>query len=484
MTPLSPEQIQTIATQISGMLTREGASAPITAQHSATAAPQAVSGFGIFTDIDSAVEAAGKAQLALMEITLEKRKSIIAAIRREMLVHAEDLAKRAHEETGLGRVEDKIQKNRLVSEKTPGTEILEPRVYTGDRGLTLIELAPYGVIGAITPVTNPTSTIICNSIGMLAAGNTVVFNVHPSAKNVSIYNIQLLNRVISEAGGPMNLITAIAEPSIESAQQMMTHQGIRLLVVTGGAGVVKAAMSSGKRAICAGPGNPPVVVDESADIETAARGIVAGASMDNNIICVDEKEVFVVDAVADSLLTALKRNSAVVLTPQQILRLEKVIFAATNGPGEAAKMEKSLIGKNVQFILDKIGMRVEESIRLAVLPVEKEHPLVWTEQMMPLLPLVRMPNADAAIDIAKKAEHGFGHSAIMYSKNLDNLSRMARVMNCSIFVKNGPAYSGLGFGGEGYCSFSIASPTGEGLTSARHFSRDRRCVLVDHFRIV
>jgi len=479
VTPLSNEQIESIAARIVGVI--DGKPVPVETK---AETPASAMGNGIFQDIDSAVKAAREAHLKLMEQTLDKRNVMIAAIRSEMLAHAEDLAKRAHAETGLGRVEDKIQKNRLVAEKTPGTEMLKPVAYTGDRGLTLIELAPYGVIGAITPVTNPTSTIICNSIGMLAAGNAVVFNVHPSAKNVSIYNIQLLNKVIVEAGGPPNLITAIADPTVASAQELMLHPGIRLLVVTGGAAVVKAAMTSGKRAICAGPGNPPVVVDETADIETAARDIVRGASMDNNIICVDEKEVFVVDSVADKLLEAFSQNNAVVLNPDQVAQLEKVIFSETNGPAKPAKMEKSLIGKNAGVILSKIGMQVGDDIRLAILPVDKDHPLVWTEQMMPMLPVVRMPDANSAIDIAKKAEHGFGHSAIMHSKNLDNLSRMAREMNCSIFVKNGPAYSGLGFGGEGYCTFSIASPTGEGLTGPRSFSRERRCVLVDHFRIV
>ncbi|MFH1252381.1 MAG: aldehyde dehydrogenase, partial [bacterium] len=311
MTPLSNEQIESIAARIAGMI--DGKPIPVMAQ---VDAPTAVSGDGIFQDIDSAVNAAREAHLKLMDQTLAQRNIIIEKIRTEMLEHAEDLAKRAHAETGLGRVEDKILKNRLVAEKTPGTEMLKPTAYTGDRGLTLVELAPYGVIGTITPVTNPTSTIICNSIGMLAAGNAVVFNVHPSAKNVSNYNIQLLNKVIVEAGGPPNLVTAIAEPTVESAQKLMQHPGVRLLVVTGGAGVVKAAMTSGKRAICAGPGNPPVVVDETADIEAAARDIVRGASMDNNIICVDEKEVFVVDSVADKLLEAFSRNNAVVLNPE------------------------------------------------------------------------------------------------------------------------------------------------------------------------
>ncbi|MBL7052880.1 MAG: aldehyde dehydrogenase EutE [Candidatus Marinimicrobia bacterium] len=439
---------------------------------------------GIFPDIDSAVKAACKAFRELMAMTLIKRNEIIYSIRSLMREHAVDLAERAYNETGLGRREDKIQKNQLVIEKTPGPEILKPIADSGDRGLTLIELAPYGVIGAITPVTNPTSTIICNTIGMVSAGNAVVFNVHPSAKNVSIYNVALINKAIIDAGGPPNLVTTVSDPTIESAQELMRHSGVNLLVVTGGAGVVKAAMQSGKRSICAGPGNPPVVVDETADIDNAAKSIVKGASMDNNIICVDEKEVFVVESVADRLLSALESAHSFILNPTQLRQLEKVIFEKDNGRGKPAVIEKSLIGKNAREILSKINVDVDDKIRLVIAPVEKDHPLVWTEQMMPVLPIVRMPNADAAIDIAKEAEQGNGHSAVMHSRNLDNLSRMARLMDCSIFVKNGPALAGLGHGGEGFSSFTIASPTGEGITNPRSFARERRCVLVDHFRIV
>jgi len=419
-----------------------------------------------------------------MELSLEVRNRIIRSIRVKMLEHAEDLAKRAFEETGYGRVEDKIVKNRLVTEKTPGTEHLEPKAKSGDKGLMLMELAPYGVIGSITPVTNPTSTIICNSIGMIAAGNSVVFNVHPSAKKVSIYNVELLNQAIVEAGGPKNLVTTIANPTIESAQELMHHPNVDLLVVTGGAGVVKAAMSSGKRAICAGPGNPPVVVDETADIEHAAKSIVQGASLDNNIICVLEKEVFVVDSVAEKLLSAFERHNAVVLKTHEIEKLEKEVFKETNGNRKAGIINPKYIGKNIQDILCIIGKKVADDVRIAIAPVDVGHPLIWTEQMMPILPVARVRNVDQAIDLAFEAEHGYRHTAMMYSKNLDNLSRMAREMNCSIFVKNGPSYAGLGYGGEGYSSFTIASPTGEGLTNPRSFTRERRCVLVDHFRII
>jgi acyl-CoA reductase-like NAD-dependent aldehyde dehydrogenase len=319
---------------------------------------------------------------------------------------------------------------------------------------------------------------------MVAAGNGIIFNVHPAAKKVSIKNIHLINWAIVEAGGPANLVTTIVNPTIESAQELMKHPRVRLLVITGGAAVVKEAMHSGKRAICAGPGNPPVVVDESADITKAARDIVFGSSFDNNLICTDEKEVFAVASIANQLMQSMIRNQAVLLTPVQLKQLERAIFTKTSGPGKPGMIERSFIGKNPSFILSKIGLKVEDKIRSVIVEVDRDHPLVWTEQMMPVMPVVKVKNADEAIDLALRAEHGFGHTASMFSRNIDNLSRMAREINCSIFVKNGPTLAGLGYGGEGFSSFTIASPTGEGLTRPFSFSRERRCVLVDHFRII
>lgn len=439
---------------------------------------------GVFAELDSAVNAANAAFRAFDTLKLSHRDKIITNIRRHMLDAAEMLADEAHRETGLGRYEDKVIKNRLVTNKTPGTEVLRAEAQSGDRGLSLFERAPFGVIGSITPTTNPTSTIICNTIGMLAAGNAVVFNVHPNAKNCSIKCIDLLNRAIIEAGGPPNLAVTLAHPTVETAQALMLHPGIRLLVVTGGAGVVNVAMKSGKRAICAGPGNPPIVVDETADIDQAGRDVVLGASFDNNIICTDEKETFVVSQVADKLLKSMSANGAVVLTQSQTKQLENLIFTKTNGPRKAATVNRELIGKNAGVILQKIGMNVPADLRLGVIDVGVNHPLIWTEQMMPIMPVARVSSANEAIDLAVEAEGGRRHTAVMHSKNIDNLSRMARLINCSIFVKNGPCYNGLGEGGEGYTSFSIASPTGEGMTDPRTFSRLRRCVLVDHFRIV
>ena len=441
-------------------------------------------GDGVFASVDDCVEAATIAFHNLSQTTLAKRTEVIASIRETLLREGDDLARLAWEETGLGRYEDKILKNRLVTEKTPGPEVLRPVTTTGDHGLTLTEWAPFGVIGAITPTTNPTSTIICNTIGMVSAGNSVVFNVHPGATKCSMATVRLINRAVEAVEGPQNLVTAVARPTIESATELMHHRGINLLVVTGGPGVVKAAMQSGKRSVSAGPGNPPVVVDETADIAKAGRDIVYGASFDNNIICVDEKEVFVVESVADELIDAMRSADSYLVDQAELRRLEKEIFLENRGPRAHAVINKDLVGKNASEILATIGVRAPESMRLIIAEVPEDHPLVWTEQLMPVLPVVRVSGVDRAIALAREAEHGFGHSAAMHSRNIEALSRMARVMNTSIFVKNGPIVAGLGAGGEGHTSFTIASPTGEGLTDPVSFSRRRRCVMVDHFRIV
>jgi acyl-CoA reductase-like NAD-dependent aldehyde dehydrogenase len=439
---------------------------------------------GVYPGIDAAIAAAVAAQQRLGELPLERRATLIAAMRQAATEHAQVLARAAWQETGMGRYEDKIEKNLLVAERTPGTEALQAHAWTGDRGLTLVEHAPYGVIGAITPSTNPTSTIFCNAIGMIAAGNSVVFNAHPGAKRCSAQTIQVLNRSIQHAGGPPNLVTCPAEPTIESAQYLMRHPDIRLLVVTGGPGVVREAMGSGKKAICAGPGNPPVVVDETADLEQAARDIIKGASFDNNVVCILEKEIFAVDAIADQLKAIMLQRGAVEVSSWQLGRLMKVILAEDHGPGKHGVVNKAFVGKSPNVILHEIGVAVDEAVRLVVAETDAQHPLVWTEQLMPIIPLVRVRNADEGIDLAKAVEQGMGHTAIMHSKNLDVLSRMSREINTSIFIKNGPSLAGLGFGGEGFTSFSIASPTGEGVTSAIDFTRLRRCTLVDAFRIV
>lgn len=432
---------------------------------------------GVFPDVESAATAARKAFEQYDKTPMETRYQMIAAMRATTLKHVREISEYAVQETNLGRVEDKIKKNTLVAEKTPGPEILKPIAFSGDYGLSVMERAPFGVFGAITPTTNPTETICNNSIGMLSGGNSVVFNTHPSAWRVCAWHVHLLNEAVRSAGGPDNLICTVAEPTIESAQALMKHKLVRILTVTGGPGVVREAMNSGKRAIGAGPGNPPAVVDETAHLDVAAKGIVLGASIDNNIICTAEKEVLVVASVADRLKEQLVKEGCYLLNERQVRQLEGIVL-------EGDHVNKKFVGQNAAVILKQVGVHVGDDCRLALAEVPEEHPFVQHELLMPVLGIVRYPDVAAAIAGAKRVEHGFGHTAVMYGTNIDALSAMARTINTSIFVKNGPNLNGLGYQGEGYTSFTIASPTGEGLTTAISFTRERRCTLRDHFRFI
>lgn len=439
---------------------------------------------GIFEEVNIAVDAAEAAHLELVKLSLEKRREIIRSIRKIIISNLEEISKLAVEETTFGRVEDKIEKNRLAALKTPGVEDLEPTAYSDDNGMTLMERAAYGVIGSIIPSTNPTSTVINNGISMIAGGNSVVFNPHPTAKKSSCFTVSLINQAIVKVGGPPNVLCAISNPTIDSAQTLMKHPKIRLLVVTGGPAVVKTAMNSSKKVIAAGPGNPPCVVDETADLVKAGRDIVNGAGFDNNIVCICEKEILAVSQIADKLKEEMIKNGAYELKGEQIEKVTKLVIADPGKPGHEGASNKEYVGKDASVIARDIGLDVSGQTKILLCEVDRYHPLVWTEQLLPVIPLVRFNNVDEAIDFAVQCEHNFRHTASIHSRNIAKLSKMAQLMNCSLFIKNGPNYSGLGFGGAGYTSFTIATPTGEGLTRARTFTRERRCVLVGYFRIV
>ncbi|TDK60913.1 aldehyde dehydrogenase EutE [Bacillus salipaludis] len=436
---------------------------------------------GVFTTVDEAAAAAKTAWEKLRKLPIATRRRMIEKMREVSREHAEDLAKLAVEETGLGRVEDKIAKILLATNKTPGVEDLVSTSYSGDNGLTVVEYAPIGVFGSITPSTNPAATVINNSISLLAAGNTVAYNPHPSAKRVSIKTIQLLNQAIVAAGGPENTLTSVASPNLETSTQVMNHPLVNALVVTGGGPVVKAAMAVGKKVIAAGPGNPPVVVDETAVISKAAADIVKGASFDNNILCTAEKEVFVVDKAANTLKAEMVKNGAVEIKGYQ---LEKVLEKVLVKKNDKFYPNRDFIGKDATVILQAAGIQANPNVRLIIAETTKDHPLVMTEMLMPILPIVRVPDVDKAIELAVIAEKGNRHTAIMHSQNITNLTKMAQEIQATIFVKNGPSVAGLGFESEGFTTLTIAGPTGEGLTSARTFTRQRRCVLVDGLRII
>jgi aldehyde dehydrogenase len=440
---------------------------------------------GVFDCVDDAVAAADAAFDQLSEYGLETRKRIIDHIRRISIDECVELGTMEMEETKIGRLEHKIEKLKTLGERTPGVEFLTSQVFSGDHGLAVIEHAPFGVIGCITPVTHSLPTITGNAVNMIAGGNTLVVNPHPSGKRVAAEGVRRFNQAIYRDLGIDNLICVVAEPTLESADALFQHRGVKLICVTGGPAVARAAMRSAKRAIVAGPGNPPVVVDETADLDRAARSIIRGAAYDNNLLCIAEKEVFVVDEVFDEMLAAMERAGAARLNHREVDALTNVAISSVGeGKDKHDVPAKEYLGQDAAVLARGIGRSIAPGTELLFGETDEHNPFVPVEQMMPFLPFVRVSNVDEAIEKAKFYEHGFRHTSIIHSNNVRNMTKMGRALDTTLFVKNGPCMAALGLGGEGYLSFSIATPTGEGVTTPLTFTRERRCSLIDDLRII
>jgi len=441
--------------------------------------------FGLFTDANEAVAAAKESFERLSRRTLEDRNRIISHIRRICLEQSVELGTLEMEETKIGRLVHKIEKLDTLSRRAPGVEMLHSEVFSGDYGLAVIEHAPFGVICGITPVTHSLPTICCNSINMIAAGNTVVFNPHPSGRRIAALGVQRINEAIYRDVGIDNLICLITEPTLKTADILFKHRDVRLICVTGGAAVARAAMQQGKRAIVGGPGNPPVVVDETADLDRAARSIVQGAAYDNNLLCIAEKEVFAVDKIFDQLMAAMQRAGAVRLNNAEVESLTKTCIEPV-GEGDAKHdaPKKEFVGKDAVVLAQAIGKKIAPEVELLYGEAVEMNPFVQVEQMMPFVPFVRCRNAEEAIEMAAKAEHGFRHTALIHSNNVHNMTLMGKALDTTLFVKNGPCVAGLGVGGEGYYTLTVAGPTGEGITNPLSFTRERRCSMVDGLRIL
>jgi len=438
---------------------------------------------GIFRDVDEATAAAREAFEQLAERGMEDRKRIIDHVRRISIDQAVELGTMEMNETKIGRLDHKIDKLRVLGAKTPGVEFMRSEAYSGDRGLAVIEHAPFGVIGAITPVTHSLPTITGNAVSMIAAGNTIVVNPHPSGKRVAAEGVRRFNEAISRDVGIDNLICLIAEPTLDTANALFSHRDVDLICVTGGPGVARAALNSGKRAIVAGPGNPPVVVDETADFDNAARSIITGGGYDNNLLCIGEKEVFVVESVFDRMMEAMDRSGAGRLNAREIENLTRNAITQIGDDRHDAPA-KEFLGQDATILAEGAGGRVPDGTELLFGETDESNPFVPVEQMMPFIPFVRCRNVDEAIAKAKQSEHGFRHTAIIHSNNVKNMTKMGKVRDTTLFVKNGPCMASLGLGGEGYLSFSIAGPTGEGVTTPLTFTRERRCSMIDDLWIL
>jgi aldehyde dehydrogenase len=458
---------------------------PVAPPQPATAGPQVALGDGVFETVDEAVRAAGEAQARVAAMSLEDRGRMIAIIRRVCDERSHQLARMELDETGLGRLDHKIEKLKAVKHVL-GVEAMESGARSDASGLCVIEHAPFGVIGMVLPATHSAPTLASNAINVVAGGNTAVFSPHPAGAGVAAYVLQVFNHEIETEVGVRNVMTTVRQASIRSAEEIFRHPGINLLCVTGGPAVVKAAAKSGKRVIAAGPGNPPVVVDETADLDRAASAIIEGAAFDNNLLCIGEKEVFVVAPVADAFIAAMRRAGAFELDAAAIARLTAAAFHFEGGGAGCgrAHVTKELLGKDVAVLAATAGVRVPAGTQLLFGETKADHPFVQEEQMMPFLPVVRVPDVDAAIAAALEAEHGYRHTAMIHSRNVDNVTKMARALNTTLFVQNAACGASLGLGGPGYLSFSIATPTGEGITTPLTFTRERQIVIGGGLRIV
>ena len=439
--------------------------------------------WGVFSKVDDAVDAASRAFTQLREKTIEDRARAVACVVRICTTQCDELGRAELEETRIGRLDHKIEKLQIIK-LVPGTEFLRSDAVSGDRGLTVTEYAPFGVIGAITPVTHSLPTLAGNVVNMVAAGNTLVVNPHPAGARIACEGVRRFNRAIHEAIGIENLVTIVSKPTLETASEIFEHRGVRLLVVTGGPGVARAALASHKRAIVAGPGNPPVVVDETADLDNAAASIVKGAAYDNNLLCIGEKEVFAVESIFDPLLDAVSKNGGYRLSTEQIDQLAGVAFSPPAEAGGHHVLNRDLVGADAEVLAERIGVKVSVGTQILFGETSQDNPFVPEEQMMPCVPFVRCRDAAEGIEWSLEAEHGFGHTSLIHSRNVRTMTEMARAMNTTLFITNGPSMAGLGLGGEGYLSYSIATPTGEGVTNPLTFTRQRRCSMIDDLRII
>ncbi len=438
---------------------------------------------GRFASADDAVAAATSSARQLLEGGVDTRDAICNLIKHIAVDHKQKWGEFELDETKVGRLDHKIAKLELLK-GVPGVDFLRAhgtRAHSGDDGIGLDEAAPWGVIGVITPVTHSIPTMSANAINMIAAGNSLVINAHPSGYRSAALAAETYNREIKKKFGIDPLLCVVDPPTLESANAIFEHPDVPLLVVTGGPAVAQAALAQKKRAIVAGPGNPPVVVDASADLDRAARSIIAGAGFDNNLLCIGEKEVFVVESIFEEMMRAMERAGAVRLDGNEIDRLTDAAF---HWKDDHYAVDKALIGKDPCVLGDAAGVGVGNDVDLLFGETDEQSPFVPEEQMMPFVPFVRVRDFEEALALAIEHEHGFGHTACIHSNDLEHITRMGRAMNTTIFVANGPSTAGLGIGGEGYPSYSIATPTGEGITNPLTFTRFRRGCVSGSLRFV
>ena len=429
---------------------------------------------GVFENIQDAVDAAAKAYEELsMNFSTEERQAFIDAIKEEGLKVVNEETRYEFEETGYGRLEEKLVKNYGSIAENPGTESLQHKVMASGKGVTVEFAAPVGLVGALTPVTNGFVTVFCNTMSMLAAGNTIVFNPHPAGKMSAAKAVDIINRAVVAKGGPANVCTCTDNPTKDSLKVIMDDPKVAMMIGTGGPAMVATLMAGTKKVVAAGPGNVPVVVDETVDAKAAAQTLYNFIPFENNMLCITEKVAFVVEDVYDDFIEGMREAGARILTEEEKHKCEEALLIPHEPYYEP---NKKFVGKDANVCLKAAGIEVDESVdlKLAIIECANEDPYVACEQLMPVFPVVKCKDAQDAMEKAIVAEHGYHHSAAIWTKDLDRATWYGRRIGVTCLAMNGPTVGATGVGGTGFGSSTIATTTGEGFTTPNTFTRVRR----------
>lgn len=388
-------------------------------------------------DIQMIIQQGRTAQQSIINYTQEQTDEMTRVVSEAILNHAEELAIMAVKETGLGRIDHKIIKNQnmakniynnLVGKKSVGViEVNE------DKGLTKIA-HPIGVIGSVTPTTNPTITPLGNGLMALKGKNAMIVSPHPRALKTTTKTVNIMREALANIGASENLIQIISEPSVEKSQELMSN--VDLIVATGGPGMVKAAYSSGKPAYGVGPGNVQLVLDSDFDVNTAAEISVIGRSFDNGIVCACTQSLIYPKEKETDLFKELTKFGAYIVTDESnVGKFRDFIFPDGNSNPE-------VIGKDPKIIADAVGIKIPEGTEIIALKVQKygEEELLSKEKMFPILTLISYDNFDEALEIAKAnlMIEGKGHSAGILTHTPDNSIKMGETLPVSRVVVNQP----------------------------------------------
>ncbi|NOT26636.1 MAG: aldehyde dehydrogenase family protein, partial [Acidobacteria bacterium] len=384
------------------------------------ASPQSDKDLASIAEARSLARAARQAQTQLTELSQEQIDAIVGAMADAVTPHAEALARLAVEETGYGVVADKVQKNLFASRRV--YDFIRPirsvGVINRIEDKKIIEIAePFGVVAAIVPSTNPTSTAIYKVLISLKARCAIVISPHPSAVRCITRAVEIMAEAAARSGAPAGAIGWMKTVTLEGTQELMRHRDVAVILATGGMGLVRAAYSAGKPAYGVGPGNAPCYVERSADLRKAARDIMTGKTFDNGVLCSSPNSVVVDESVAEELRREFQAAGAYFMNQSEMDLLARGLVTPQRLPNPA------FVGKPASFIAGKVGISVPEGIRVLVAPlagVGRDYPLS-IEKLSPILSWYGVTDwregCERCIQILRYG--GMGHTMSVHSKNDD-----------------------------------------------------------------